>query len=1480
MKKVLCAVMLLLSGTGALYAQSTTIYTTVSTDSVGYDRASTTANPPPSPFDSAWQTVTSAAMTNMSANDANWYETRRTTARDQYDSQLFRFKVTQDISLITQLDPRWIGYGEAQASYPCYLYIWNRNTVSWQLIQQQDIGAPDGTLTGAISSNISYYINSDGLAYVAAQAKHYNYGPSIVLSSPGSGSWYTDFNSPTLSWSNTDADNDTMQSYAEIRQPTIPWTSNSGWIAGTSWGIAMPWNGYWYYWRAQVRDGIATSSFTSEWSVGWDWGKSSCPFFYVWDGEKYQYITDIGGSGIGKKDKETSFIKPTYVVMGKNFPEKNGSYEVKIREILREITYLDEAQLWVVDCPIGYEIASSSAEKPSPFKNAFHMPPECEFYAINIKKALLPVSARDNNGNGILPAISSIDGKAAPADEAAEMNYYILDFGTVNADYAKLVFDGWRADILENPVRNGVTGGIELMNDNGKWEKIRDLGEISGDFKTMVIPLKGVFKNRKDHRIKVNNFGKRHHLNMYDRIRLDVSPDIALNFKRIPAGEASLSFAGMPTLDGKGDKEKRILLRDDSNPVNTVNLFKGDFTKYGDVTELLKSTDNHYAVMNSGDQVMLRFKGLATPPAKGMDRVFILKTFLYFKPGVLDPLQTMYPLPFKGMKTYPYSEGDAGYPLTPENKLYLQKYNTREYKTDFLSRSYFDKNLALKCEYMKAVEVPHSLNTNYVEFKVTYTGAGTAPSIPALAYPADAETGVNTDVTFRWTPSSGTSPITYQLQVATDSGFISIVSDTSNISTDFYFVTGLTLGTQYYWQVRGNNTFGTSSWSSVRSFTVGNVPSVPALVTPADASVDIILSPAFGWSASTGESPVTYTLQVDTENTFANPITVDLGGLYVTSYDTTAVLNENTQYYWRVQASNSFGNGGWSAIWSFTTGTKPGTPSLNVPATSSTDVVLPVTLQWNAVAGSPGITYILQVDNDFYFSSPDYNQGYIADTQFTVSSLLSAQIYYWRVKARNDIGESPWSSIWSFATSASAAAPSMPVLSGPANGATDVALNQTLFWDISTGVAPISYTVQIDTNSLFTAPVENTGSTTWYQPSGLAYSTAYYWRVKSFNAIGDNGWTAARLFTTMADPGSGSGGGSAPSNEPPSVPALDMPSNGAEDVEIDLVFGWVPSSGTSPVKYTFRIGLDQSVSQIMFSSNNLSTAFKEVANLPYETMLYWRVKAVNDYGESDWSDVWSFKTKAEATTSGTGGGSASYALIVTTPSAMNVYAQYGSTSATAKKLTIYNGGTANFTWTLQNDTDWMTVNPLTGSSVQVTDVDITIDVSGRPAGVYSGMITVTAENASNSPVSVPVTLYIYNDTSSGSSSTGGSGSTVGAGDAGAPSILNLFSPANGTTGLYPAPKLSWENMAGITYWLEVSNDQGFGTLLVSKTLDAAEYQTTGIQLDTVYYWRVKAVNSSGMSEWSDTWWFKTKSDTDADNEKTPSVKWCFIKKLK
>lgn len=108
----------------------------------------------------------------------------------------------------------------------------------------------------------------------------------------------------------------------------------------------------------------------------------------------------------------------------------------------------------------------------------------------------------------------------------------------------------------------------------------------------------------------------------------------------------------------------------------------------------------------------------------------------------------------------------------------------------------------------------------------------------------------------------------------------------------------------------------------------GLLPSVPELITPLDAEINVSVTPLFTWSP-TGW-PYFYTIQVARDPNFINITRAD-SNLFVTELqvpDTTELL-EHTTYFWRVRGVNGMGNGPYSLIRFFTTTTVLGTVNNN-----------------------------------------------------------------------------------------------------------------------------------------------------------------------------------------------------------------------------------------------------------------------------------------------------------------------------------------------------------------------------------------------------------------------------------------------------------------------------------------------------------------------------------------------------------------------
>src|SRR5690606_33727251 len=97
----------------------------------------------------------------------------------------------------------------------------------------------------------------------------------------------------------------------------------------------------------------------------------------------------------------------------------------------------------------------------------------------------------------------------------------------------------------------------------------------------------------------------------------------------------------------------------------------------------------------------------------------------------------------------------------------------------------------------------------------------TIPGAPTLVSPANGATNQPTSVTLSWNaPSTGTTPFTYDVWLALDSGFTNVIGASTGQSGTNWTTGILSIMLTFYWRVRAKSRAGTGSWRSVRSCTV------------------------------------------------------------------------------------------------------------------------------------------------------------------------------------------------------------------------------------------------------------------------------------------------------------------------------------------------------------------------------------------------------------------------------------------------------------------------------------------------------------------------------------------------------------------------------------------------------------------------------------------------------------------------------------
>ncbi len=102
----------------------------------------------------------------------------------------------------------------------------------------------------------------------------------------------------------------------------------------------------------------------------------------------------------------------------------------------------------------------------------------------------------------------------------------------------------------------------------------------------------------------------------------------------------------------------------------------------------------------------------------------------------------------------------------------------------------------------------------------------------------------------------------------------------------------------------------------------------------------------------------------------------------------------------------------------------------------------------------------------------------------------------------------------------------------------------------------------------------------------------------------------------------------------------------------------------------------------------------------------------------------------------------------------------------------------------------------------------------------------------------------------------------------------LKAPWDGLRGVLPVPTLQWSGVDdALKYWIQVSAAPSFnsGNLVWSEAVNDSATTVSSLQPGTVYYWRVRAENACGFSDFTETWAFQTAISACGIEVKSPDV---------
>jgi hypothetical protein len=404
---------------------------------------------------------------------------------------------------------------------------------------------------------------------------------------------------------------------------------------------------------------------------------SSCPFLYLWDGKQFSFFTDVldvaalgvplaDGKMLPHADKEDLLIPGTKVRF------KDGRIVLQLTGELREIVYLDSVSLSFVDHRSDEEVYPSDSSR-----------------LVSLRGLHPPAKASTEEHEDVLPSLLDRDGVYAARGIHLTRFYGLSDPHSLTLDFGDLsglaqpalLLEGW-VNWIDGDTLYALGQGagpapygprLEVQKDDGPWTTVsRNIGVPGGINKQVIV------------RLPRELCGK--------NTRARISTNLEVYWDRVAAGNL--------TIEGDGSTQKLALISSDLHfrgfsrivtgsagapPYYAYNetvseapwkAQQGLFTRFGNVSPLLSSTDDRLVVFGPGDEITLTF---AAPPAlrPGTARDFILHLHGWIKDANPSTRtgDRVDPLPTRTMTNYPFgrepSLGDRDYWET------VDRYNTR-----------------------------------------------------------------------------------------------------------------------------------------------------------------------------------------------------------------------------------------------------------------------------------------------------------------------------------------------------------------------------------------------------------------------------------------------------------------------------------------------------------------------------------------------------------------------------------------------------------------------------------------------------------------------------------------------------------------------------------------------------------------------------------------------------------------------------------
>ncbi len=459
-------------------------------------------------------------------------------------------------------------------------------------------------------------------------------------------------------------------------------------------------------------------------------------------------------------------------------------------------------------------------------------------------------------------------------------------------------------------------------------------------------------------------------------------------------------------------------------------------------------------------------------------------------------------------------------------------------------------------------------------------------TIPAPPVATAASKITASEFTANWKSVTGADD--YRLDVSETEDFSIYVSGYQHktIMETSDSITGLSPGTTYYYRIRAYNSSGYSGYSNI--IILITIPGKPEAIAATDVKSSGFTA---NWKAASGAE--SYRLDVSTSIDFTSYVPGYQNKSVSDLKDTVTGLTPITTYYYRVRAVNVNGTGENSDIIKVTTA--PEAPNIS-SATSLTNTGFKA--NWSALTGIT--SYLLDVSLSEAFDS--FVEGYnslevLSGAGYNVTDLTGGTLYYYRVRAVNSDGISNYSAVQSVKTLSDA-----PKAISPEN---ITSTGFTANWEPVTGAE--KYSLDISTANTFDSPVpgyadKDVGNVTHFDIINLKPGTLYYYRIRAVNSGGTS--VNSNIVQVITIPAS-----------PNALDPDEFTSNG-------FTARWDAVDGAET--YYLDVSSTNDFTSFIPGYNNLNVGNKtsqKVVGVQSGTTCYYRIRAYNSSGTSQNSNI-------------------------------------------------------------------------------------------------------------------------------------------------------------------------------------------------------------------------------------------------------------------